>query len=111
MKFKTKILTTAVILAAATCTTQAADVKENWDKNCASCRGKDGKGDTKAGKKAQVKDLTDAKHQASFTDEKAIKQIKEGMKEGNRERMKPFASKLTDDEIKALVGHLRIFKK
>jgi len=44
----------------------AADVQENWTKNCAACHGKDGKGETKAGKKADVKDLTDANYQASL---------------------------------------------
>ena len=90
----------------------AADVKENWDKNCASCHGKDGKGETKAGKKADVKDLTDAKYQESFTDEQMLQQITEGMKDkSGKERMKPFRDKLSAEEIKALVKFVRDFKK
>jgi cytochrome c553 len=90
----------------------AADVQENWTKNCSSCHGKDGKGQTKAGRMAEAKDLTDAKAQAAFTDEQAFKQIKEGLKDKNgKERMKPFADKLGDDEIKALVAHIRTFKQ
>lgn len=90
----------------------AADVKENWTKHCGSCHGKDGKGQTKAGKMADVKDLTDAKVQAEFDDARAIKQIKEGMKDKNgKERMKPFADKLADDEIMALVAHIRTLKQ
>lgn len=106
------ILLSAMVAAAGTVqTVQAADSTQNWTQHCASCHGKDGKGETKAGKKAQVKDLTDGKHQESFTDDHAFKQIKEGMSENGKERMKPFGAKLSDDEIKELVAFLRKFKK
>jgi mono/diheme cytochrome c family protein len=89
-----------------------AEVTENWTKHCTSCHGKDGKGQTKAGRAADVKDLTDAKYQATFTDEQMFKQIKEGMKDAKgKEKMKPFADKLSDDEIKALVSFVRGLKK
>ena len=89
-----------------------AEVTENWTKHCASCHGKDGKGDTKAGKKADAKDLTDPKYQATFTDEQMFKQIKEGMKDAKgKEKMKPFGGILSDDEINALVAHVRKLKK
>jgi mono/diheme cytochrome c family protein len=91
---------------------RGADVTENWTKHCASCHGKDGKGQTKAGKMADTKDLTDAKYQAGFTDADAAKQIKEGLKDKNgKDRMKPFSEKLNDQEIKALVAHVRTLKK
>ena len=105
------IILIAVLILSAAASVKAADVKEAWDKNCASCHGKDGKGETKAGKKAGSKDLTDAKYQASFTDEQMTKQIKEGLKDKNgKEQMKPFADKLTDEEIKAIVAYVRAFK-
>ena len=92
--------------------TFGADVAANWTKHCGSCHGKTGKGDTKAGKKADVKDLTDAKYQAGFTDEQMFKQIKEGMKDKNgKEKMKPFGGILSDEEINALVAHVRTLKK
>ena len=110
MMWKSLSLVMTLGLVAGTCT--AADVAENWTKNCGSCHGKDGKGETKAGKKAEVKDLTDAKYQDSFTDEQMLKQIKEGMKDKNgKEKMKPFADKLSEEEIKALVAYVRAFKK
>jgi len=89
----------------------AADVQENWDKNCASCHGKEGKGDTKMGQKFGLKDYTDAKVQASFTDEQMFKAIKEGVKEDGKTKMKPFGDKFSDEEIKALVAQVRSFKK
>lgn len=89
----------------------AADTQENWTKHCVSCHGKDGKGQTKAGRMADVKDFTDAKYQATFDDEHAAKQVKEGLKDKTgKDRMKPFAEKLNDDEIKALVAQVRKFK-
>jgi mono/diheme cytochrome c family protein len=89
----------------------AADVTPLWNQHCASCHGKDGKGQTKAGKKAGVKDQTDAAYQAGLTDEKMFKAIKDGLKEDAKEKMKPFGDKLKDDEIKALVAYVRSFKK
>ena len=58
----------------------------------------------------EVKDMTDAKVQAAFTDEKAFKAIKEGIKDGDKTRMKP-AEDMSDDDIKALVAYVRAFKK
>ena len=62
------------------------------------------------GKKLALKDFTDAKFQASFTDAEATKAIKEGIKDGDKTKMKAYAD-LTDDEIKALVAKVRAFKK
>src|SRR6266496_3882148 len=107
-----KLIVIMAGLAIGTASLLAADVKENWEKNCASCHGKDGKGETKAGKKADVKDLTDVTYQASFTDEQMFKQIKEGLKDKNgKEKMKAFSDKLSDEEIKALVTFVRGLKK
>ena len=89
----------------------AADVPALWAQHCASCHGKDGKGETKAGRKAGVKDQTDAKYQSSLTDDKMFTSINEGLKVDGKEKMKPFAGKLKDEEIKQLIGHVRSFKK
>jgi mono/diheme cytochrome c family protein len=107
-----KTASIAACLAIGTVCLSAADVKENWEKHCASCHGKDGKGETKAGRKADVKNLTDAAYQGTFTDDQMFKQIKEGMKDKNgKEKMKAFGGMLSDDEIKALVAFVRGLKK
>jgi mono/diheme cytochrome c family protein len=98
-------------LALAVNTVHAVDVGAAYAKHCASCHGKDGKGETKAGKKAKAVDLTDAAYQQKFTDEQAFNDIKNGRKDGDREQMKPFADKLSDEEIKALVAYTRKFAK
>jgi len=105
-----KILLTTLALAASTAALSAADATENWDKTCKACHGADGKGDTTMGKKQAVKDFTDAKVQAAFTDAQATKAIKEGIKDGDKTKMKAYAD-LTDAEIKDLVAKVRSFKK
>ena len=90
----------------------AADASEAWAKNCASCHGKDGVGHTKAGRLLGVKDLTDAAYQKTFTDADAFKDVKEGLKDKDgKDKMKPFADKLNDDEIKGLVAYVRTLSK
>jgi cytochrome c553 len=109
MKNLIPILVAAVALSLSGA--RAADVKELYEKSCVKCHGADGKGETKMGKKVGVKDLTDAKVQAEFTDEQAFKTIKEGKKDKeDKVLMKPIEG-ASDDEIKALVAHSRSFKK
>src|ERR1043165_10246284 len=97
-----KILLLTVALAATVWSASAADVKETWERACAKCHGPDGKGDTKMGKKLEIKDLTDAKTQAAFKDEDMAKAIKEGVKDGDKTKMKA-AEGLNDADIKGLV--------
>jgi cytochrome c6 len=96
--------------AAMAVSASAADVKENWEKSCAKCHGPDGKGDTKMGKKLEIKDFTDAKYQESLKDDAMLKAIKEGVKDGEKIRMKATEG-LSDEEMKALVAYVRKFKK
>lgn len=104
------IVLLAVAFAAGIVTASAADVKETWDKNCAKCHGPDGKGDTKMGKKLDIKDLTDGKVQTSLKDEEMFKAIKEGVKDGEKTKMKA-AEGLSDDDIKVMVKYVRGLKK
>ncbi|TSA34153.1 MAG: cytochrome c [Verrucomicrobiaceae bacterium] len=88
----------------------ASDGKSLFDTNCAKCHGTDGKGATKMGMKAGAKDLTDAKVQAELTDAKISTSIKEGIKEGDKTKMKAFPD-LSADDIQALVGYVKSLKK
>jgi cytochrome c553 len=107
---KKLVIVTLALLVAGAVSVRAADAKENWDKHCAKCHGKDGKGQTVMGKKQGAKDYTDAKVQDALKDDEAFKAIKQGFKHDGKEVMKP-AEGLSDDEIKGLVGYLRKFKK
>ena len=107
---KKQILLATLALLASAVMASAGEAKEAWEKGCAKCHGADGKGDTKMGKKVDIKDLTDTKVQASFKDEEMFKAIKDGVKDGEKIRMKA-AEGVTDEEIKALVAYVRAFKK
>lgn len=104
------MLLVAVLFAAAPVLGSAAEVKTLWKKNCTQCHGDDGKGVTKMGQKLNIPDLTDAKVQADFRDDKIIRNIKEGVKDAEGKfRMKPIEN-LTDGDIKALINYVRTLK-
>jgi cytochrome c553 len=106
----TKAYLVIIALAGTALVGRAADVTANWEASCQKCHGADGKGQTKMGQKLDIKDLTDAKYQASFTDDQATKAIKEGIKDGDKTKMGATAG-LSDDDVKALVAKVRGFKK
>lgn len=96
------------VLAAAA---YAADAAANWGQHCAKCHGDDGKGQTKMGKRLKIRDLTDGTVQAGFTDEQAFKAMKEGVKDDTGKTTMKAIEGLSDEEMKALVGTVRAFKK
>ncbi len=108
---KKLIILGVALLVAGAVSLRAAEAKELWEKNCAKCHGEDGKGKTKMGEKLGIRDYTDAKVQESLKDEDMAKAIKEGVKdkESDKTKMKAF-NELSDDEVKALVAHVRSFK-
>jgi cytochrome c553 len=99
------------ILMAGLASLSAADAKANYETLCVKCHGADGKGQTAMGKKLDIKDLTDAKVQAGFTDEEAFKALKEGSKDKEGKILMKAVEGLSDDEIKALVKYARGLKK
>ena len=86
-KIATLVATVAITLAFTL--PASAEVTELWAKHCASCHGKDGKGQTKMGLKAGVKDYTDAKVQDAFKDDEAFKAVKDGLKGKDKELRSP----------------------
>jgi mono/diheme cytochrome c family protein len=104
MKRKLFLITMAMTTSAAV--SFAADAAANRAQHCAYCHGKDVGGSTMMGKKLGAKDYRDAKAQAAFSDAEAAKAIKDG-----RGKMKGFAGKLSEADIKALVGYVRSLKK
>lgn len=89
----------------------SADVGAVYKKNCASCHGADGSGNTRMGKKSGARDYRDAKVQASFSDAQAQAAIKNGVKKDGKEVMKSYSSKVSDAEVKELVKYIRAFKR
>jgi mono/diheme cytochrome c family protein len=111
MTMKKMLLLVTLLGLAAALSAKGAEAKENWETQCAKCHGADGKSDTKIGAKLGAKDFTDAKVQASFKDEEAIKAIKEGRKDKDDKTLMKAFDQLSDDEVKALVAYVRGFKK
>lgn len=108
MKLQLTVLSIAMLLASPAAFGDAAAL---YAKNCASCHGKDGTGNTKMGKKAGARDYTDAKVQASFSDAEGIKAIKEGVTKDGKNKMKAYGDKISDADAKELVAYIRAFKK
>ncbi|KAB2649068.1 MAG: cytochrome c [Verrucomicrobia bacterium] len=105
------LLLTLAISAATLVAASADDAKATYDKSCAKCHGKEGKGDTKMGQKNGCKDYSDAKVQDALKDDEAIKAIKEGVKDKEGKVLMKPAEDLSDSDIKALVAYLRTLKK
>ena len=102
---------TGLVFLFAVALSYAAPAAENWENHCMKCHGEDGKGQTKAGRKLQVKDYTDAKVQAEMTDEEMTKVIAEGATDkAGKEKMKAYKGEISSDEIKELVAYVRKFK-
>ena len=89
-------------------TARAADAKESFVKNCASCHSKDGSAQTPAARKLGVKDLRLSK----LTDAEIVLQIREGKLESQKDsKMPAFKDKLTSEEIEGLVTVLKGFRE
>jgi mono/diheme cytochrome c family protein len=85
---------------------------ENFKQHCVECHGRDGKSQTRLGRKSGAKDLTDKQNQAKLTDEDAFNGIKNGRKNSKgEEKMEAFGDRLSDKEISDLVAYIRTFAK
>jgi mono/diheme cytochrome c family protein len=111
MKLDLRTILAGGAIAAAAAFAFAAPVAENWENHCAKCHGADGKGQTKAGKKLNVKDYTNAKVQAEMKDADMIKATADGVVDKNgKERMKGYKDELSAKEIEELIAYIRKFK-
>jgi cytochrome c6 len=96
-------LITVLALGPATCM-YAQDDAALYKSKCQVCHGPDGKGDTLAGKKVGAKDLH-SPEVAKMSDVELFDGIKKG-----KGKMQAYGTKLTDDQIKALVKYVRSLK-
>ena len=84
----------------------AADGAALFGSKCILCHGKDGAGLPNWKSKGQP-DLTSAEWQRSHTDA----QIAETIKNGKGKSMPAFKAKLSDDDVNAVVAHIRSLAK
>ena len=80
----------------------AADL---YKSKCAACHGADGAGNTAVGKSMKIRDFHSPDVQKQ-TDVQLTETISAG-----KGAMTPYKGKLTDDQIKQLVGYIRQFAK
>lgn len=108
----TTLLTLVSLTLAAAVSSRAATAAENWENNCASCHGEDGKAQTKQGKKLKLRDYTDSAVQAKFKDDEMLKAILDGVTENGKERMKGYKDEfeMPEKEAKELVEFIRKLK-
>ncbi|MGB0035190.1 MAG: cytochrome c [Candidatus Acidiferrales bacterium] len=79
----------------------ATNGKAEFKKDCAACHGVDGSGNTPVGKSLKVADLRSAEIQKK-SDAELRKVIEEG-----KNNMPSFKKTTTDEQIRALVAHIR----
>jgi cytochrome c6 len=89
-----RILAGAVIAAVLGFSGTAVADAAVFEKKCASCHGKDGKGQTKMGEKLAISDLAKSK----LSEGEVEKVIAEGIPD---KKMPGYKGKITDDEIKS----------
>lgn len=83
----------------------AADGAAVYKAKCATCHAADGSGSSPMGKKMGLRDLGSADVQKQ-TDAQLTDVVSKG-----KEKMPAYGTKLSADEIKALVAHIRSLKK
>jgi len=101
-------LVTAAALISMTLNASAADGAAIYAKECAKCHGADGKGDTAVGKKLKCKDLS--VEAAKLGEAKIAAAIKDGVKEGDKTRMKAYKD-MSEADVKAVTKHVLGMKK
>jgi mono/diheme cytochrome c family protein len=83
----------------------ADDPAALYKTKCAACHGADGSGNTAMGKAFKLRDLGSSEVQAQ-TDAQLIAITSDG-----KNKMPAYKGKLTDEQIKGLVGYIRTLKR
>ena len=97
------IFLTIYLLFAVSTPASAADGEDLFKKNCSMCHGADGKGFAVM----KTPDMTDPKWQETHSDETISEFIRTG-----KAPMPAFpADKISDEELKAIIAHIRTLKK
>jgi mono/diheme cytochrome c family protein len=89
-------------------------IERLWKAKCASCHGKEGKGDTEKGQKMKVPDFTSAEFQQKKSDEDIKKQITNGVKtekDGIKKEMDAFGEEIKGETLDQVVAYIRGLKQ
>ena len=108
------VLTAACVIGFTVGSASAQDAKAIYAKDCAKCHGDSGAGDGAMGQKLKDKPSDWTKSGGGLKDlddAKIAESIKKGGAAIGRSKAMPASSKLSDDEVKALVAHVKALKK
>ena len=94
MAFRLRLLAALPVITSAPLFAAEHSAEENYKQHCVECHGRDGRSQTRLGRKSGAKDLTDKENQAKLTDEDAFNGIKNGRKNSKgEEKMEAFGEK------------------
>jgi mono/diheme cytochrome c family protein len=105
VKLNLKVVAACCLAASIAAPAFAQSGADTYKAKCAMCHGADGLGATPAGKAMKAASFKDPAIVAA-TDATLIAIVKSG-----KNKMPPYASKLTDDQIKAVVTYIRTLQK
>lgn len=105
MRARSILLVLCMVLIAVPAILAADDGAAVYKSKCAMCHGASGQGDTPMGKTLKVKNLTSPDVQKQ-SDDDLTRTVTKG-----KGKMPPFANKLNEDQIKAVVGFVRTLGK
>lgn len=84
----------------------AADARTIYNRRCASCHGRDGRGQTRRGRQTHARDMTDGAWQDEVSDERLFNSINNG-----RGKMPAFRKILSENDVDALVAYVRRLRR
>jgi mono/diheme cytochrome c family protein len=112
MRFRLRFVVLSAALVLPPLFAAERTAQENFKEHCVECHGRDGKSQTRLGKKSGAKDLSDKVAMAKLSDEDVFKTIKAGRKnKKGEEKMEAFSDRLSDKEISELVAYVRTLAK
>lgn len=100
------VLSLFIVFGAAKTNEAAADARTIFNRQCVSCHGRDGRGRTRKGRQTHARDMTDASWQDDVSDERLFNSISNG-----RGKMPAFRKKISENDIDALVAHVRRMRR
>jgi cytochrome c6 len=100
------LLLLAALVLAITAPTQAQDAGATFKSKCAVCHAPDGSGSGAMGKQLGVTDL-----RADEVQKQTDAQLNDSITNGKGTKMPAYKGKITDDQIKGLVGYIRSLAK
>lgn len=104
-RFHAAVLLLVVALLLAPSALAAGSAQDLYKSKCAMCHGPDGSGNTAMGKKLGAHDFASPEVQ-----KQSDAQLTEIIAKG-KNKMPAYSGKLSDEQVKQLVAHIRTFKK